>query len=362
MSGQLTAGGWRRWLLAAAALLAVTACADRPEPYRQESYVFGTRVEVSVANLPQAQAAPAVTAALAELDRMHNKLHAWQAGSDVVRLNQAFAAGRAAPVDAELAGLIRLAQDGERNSDGLFNPAIGRLVELWGFHADRFAPVAPPTAALRAVLALHPSTLDITVADGMARSRNPDVALDFGGLAKGWALDRVADILHRHGVRDALINIGGNVLALGEKAPGVRWKVGIQHPRDPRAMAVVALQPGEAMGTSGDYQRFFMLDGQRYCHLIDPRDGNARCRVQAVTVLVERGTDRGLRSDVASKPVYFAGAAGALRAAGRFGIQSVLLVDGEGGIHVSPAMAARLEWLIEPVHKSALVARAQEKP
>lgn len=348
-----------RLLLAVATLLALSACSARPEPYLEESYVFGTRVEVTVANLPSDRATPAVRAALADLDRLHRKLHAWQTGSDVVRLNRAFAAGQPAPVDGELAGLIRLAQDGEIRSGGLFNPAIGGLVETWGFHADSFAPVAPSADALRAGLARHPSTADITVADGVARSRNPAVALDFGGLAKGWALDRVAAILHRHGVRDALINIGGNVLALGEKAPGDPWKVGIQHPRDPRAMAVVVLRDGEAMGTSGDYQRYFLLNGQRYCHLIDPRTGDARCRVQAVTVLVDHGEQRGLRSDVASKPAYFSGPAGALRAAGRFGIQSVLLVDGDGTVYESPDMRKRLEWLIEPARLQTL---EQERP
>lgn len=348
-----------RLLLAAAVLSALSACGARPEPYREESYVFGTRVEVAVANLPPERAALAVRAALADLDRLHRKLHAWQAGSEVVRLNRAFAASQPAPVDAELASLIRLAQDGESRSGGLFNPAIGRLVEIWGFHADSFAPVAPSADVLRSALVRRPSTTDVTVVEGVARSRNPAVALDFGGLAKGWALDRVADILHRHGVRDALINIGGNVLALGEKAPDDPWKVGVQHPRDPRAMAVVALRAGEAMGTSGDYQRYFLLDGRRFCHLIDPRDGDARCRVQAVTVLVDRGEQRGLRSDVASKPVYFSGPAGALRAAGRFGIQSVLLVDGDGSVYVSRSMRERLKWLIEPVRLRIL---GQERP
>jgi thiamine biosynthesis lipoprotein len=98
------------------------------------------------------------------------------------------------------------------------------------------------------------------------------VALDFGGYLKGVALDRAADILRSQGVRNALINIGGNILALGYKE-GRKWRVGIQHPRRAGALATVELNDGEAIGTSGDYQRYFELDGKRYPHLLDPRTG-----------------------------------------------------------------------------------------
>ena len=341
-------------LLPSVVLPLLAACSAEPAPYKQESYVFGTRVELTVAGLPEAQARPAAAEALADLDRLHRKLHAWQPGSDLTRLNAAFAAGRSAPVDAELAELIRDGQAMEGQADGLFDPAIGRLVALWGFHADSFAPVVPDPAALAALLAARPSMADIRLEDGTVQSRNRAVALDFGGMAKGWALDRVAVILKRHGVRDALINIGGNVLALGEKSAGTPWKIGLQHPRQPEAMAVLSLKGGEAVGTSGDYQRYFDSGGRRHCHLIDPRDGDSDCRMQAATVLVEGGPDAGLRSDVATKPIYLAGPPAARRYAGRFGIRAVLVVDGQGQAWLSPAMAARLQWLRRPDKVAAL--------
>ena len=108
--------------------------------------------------------------------------------------------------------------------------------------------------------------------------------LDLGGYAKGYALDRAAELLRKQGIHNALINIGGNVLALGQH--GNRpWRVGIQHPRKPGALATLELHDGEAIGTSGDYQRYFMLGKVRYCHLIDPRSGYPMQGVQAVTVL-----------------------------------------------------------------------------
>ena len=107
---------------------------------------------------------------------------------------------------------------------------------------------------------------------GESRQSQPRVKLDLGGYAKGYALDRAAEILKSQGIHNALINIGGNVLALGTH--GTRpWRVGIQHPRKPGPLATLELRDGEAIGTSGDYQRYFELDGKRYCHLIDPRTG-----------------------------------------------------------------------------------------
>ena len=332
--------------LAVMLALLLAACTASPPPrYQQESYVFGTRVEVTVAGLPTEQAAPAVAAVLADLDRLHRKLHAWQPGSDLVRLNQAFASGQQAAVDAEMTELLQLAQDGEQRSQGRFNPAIGQLIQLWGFHADRYAARLPDEQARQALLAAAPSMADVELAGDQARSRNRAVAVDLGGLAKGWALDRSATILREHGVRQALVNIGGNVLALGEKAPGEPWRVGLQHPREPRAMAVIALRDGEALGTSGDYQRFFEVDGRRYCHLVNPADGTADCRREAVSVLVNTGERPGLRSDVATKSLYFAPAADLTRSAAAFGIGDFLLVDGEGRITLSESMARRVHWL-----------------
>ena len=122
-------------------------------------------------------------------------------------------------------------------------------------------------------------------------STNPAVQLDLGGYAKGYALDVAAAILQAHGVKNALVNIGGNVIALGTHGDRP-WRVGIQHPRKPGTLATLDLHDGEAIGTSGDYQRYFELDGKRYCHLIDPRTGHPAHGMQSVTVLIPRANMR----------------------------------------------------------------------
>jgi thiamine biosynthesis lipoprotein len=253
-------------LLVAAWLLA--AC-GQPEPWRQESYVFGTRVEVVVVGNEAERARSAIAAVLREFDRLHQNYHAWQP-SQLSALNSALAAGRPWPVEPELAALIRDAQQLTAQGEGLFDPGIGRLIALWGFQSEEFKAELPDPAALAAWQRERPGIADLEIgAENQVRSHKRLLALDFGGYLKGVALDRAAAILREQGIKDALINIGGNVIALGSK-DGRPWRVGIQHPRQPGPLATLELHDGEAIGTSGDYQRFFELAGKRYSHLLDP--------------------------------------------------------------------------------------------
>lgn len=326
-------------LLLAAALL--VACARAPALQQQEAYVFGTRVEVMVYGEPEEKARRALAAVLQEFDRLHRAYHAWQP-SELTALNDAIAGGETAAVSPELAAMLKDAQGIAAAGEGLFDPAIGRLVRLWGFQSDEFKSVLPPRQEIEALVRAAPRMADLIIEGGRVASRNPAVMLDLGGYAKGYALDRAVRILREQGVANALVNIGGNVMALGSKGPQP-WRVGIQDPRGPAALASLPLHDGEAIGTSGDYQRYFELDGERYCHLIDPRAGYPVMHTRAVTVLVSGGQRAGTLSDAASKPLFVAGAADWRRLAGKLGIDQALRVDGDGSIEVTPALRQRLE-------------------
>jgi FAD:protein FMN transferase len=329
-----------RTFIALAATLLLTACAP-DAPVSRESYVFGTRVEVLVWGQGKDAAETAIAEVLREFDRLHRTYHAWEP-SELYALNQDIAAGKPHKVSPELAGLIRESQALSAQGDHLFDPGIGNLVALWGFHSDEFKPVLPDPAKLAELKQAHPSIADLTLDGDVVTSRNRAVALDFGGYLKGVALDRAAAILRAKGIHNALINIGGNVMALGSKG-GVPWRVGIQHPRAPAPLATLELRDGEAIGTSGDYQRFFELGGRRYCHLIDPRSGEPSSGTQAVTVLVPAGEKAGMFSDESSKPLFIAGADWP-RLAAAAGQRQVLRIDAEGKIQVTAAMRARLTF------------------
>ena len=334
-----------RLFLVALLALTIAACGRTPLQ-EQQAYVFGTRVEVLVVSADPEQGRQAIAAVLREFDRLHRAYHAWQA-SELMVLNAALAKGQAQPVTPELAAFVQEAQALSQQGDHLFDPGIGQLIKLWGFQADEFKAELPAAADIKAWLESKPSIADISIDGTTIRSRNPKVALDFGGYLKGVALDRAAAILRAQGINNALINIGGNVMALGSKE-GKKWRVGIQHPRQPGPLATVMLDDGEAIGTSGDYQRYFEIDGRRYAHLLDPRSAYPAEHTQAVTVLIPAGPKAGTLSDAASKPIFIAGPDGWRDMARKMEVGLVLRVDRSNRIFVTEALRQRLEFIGAP--------------
>ena len=326
--------------IALAAILLLTACGKEPL-YQEQGYVFGTLVDVSIYGEDEARARQATSDVLHEFQRLHDMLHAWQP-SELSELNAAFAKSESKAISPELETMLQDAAQLSQQSQGTFNPAIGELVELWGFHANEFKPVQPDETQIAQLVANNPQMGDIAFGQGKAQSRNPAVQLDLGGYAKGYALDRAAILLKQRGIQHALINIGGNILALGQHGKRA-WRVGIQHPRKSGALATLELHDGEAIGTSGDYQRYFESGGKRYCHLIDPRSGYPVQGVQAVTV-VTRGARAGVLSDVASKPLFIAGTGGWRAAVQQMDLSEAMLVDAQGVIHLTATLQKRLEF------------------
>lgn len=324
-----------------------------PEVYVQGTYVFGTRVQLALYGVPLKQAQQDATAVFTHFQVMHRSMHAWQP-SELTRLNQSIAAGEPFQASTELAQLLRSAQQLSLETQGLFDPAIGRLIRLWGFQADQFDVKPPSRETVERETALRPRIADLTISPtGVVTSSNRAVAIDFGGYAKGWSLDDAAAILRQRGVENALIDVGGNVLAMGSKG-GTPWQVGIQDPRKAGALATLDLRDGEAIGTSGDYRRFFESNGVRYCHILDPRTGFPATQSESVTILVKPGPHAGALSDGASKPPFIAGSAQAMSLARKIGVEAVLLVDAQGRVWASAPMAARLRFTDPSLHPAQL--------
>jgi thiamine biosynthesis lipoprotein len=323
----------------------LTGCGKEPL-YQEQSYVFGTLVEVSIYGEDEARAKQLARRVFTEFDRLHHTLHAWKPGA-LTAINSVLAKSPArTTITPELAAIIRHATAVAEQSDELFNPAIGKLVGLWGFHSDEFLPVTPDAGAITRIVSARPAMRDVVIVGNEIYSKNPEVQLDFGGYAKGYALDNAATYLRSQGVKNALINIGGNIMALGKHGRRA-WRVGIQHPRKPAAIATLELEDGEAIGTSGDYQRYFMREGRRYCHIIDPRTGLPAQGVQAATVVIPAGSHAGALSDAASKPLFIEGVKGWNKAAENLGVHQAMLIDERGEVYVTRALDKRLEFLEE---------------
>lgn len=330
--------------------LLLAGCGKEPL-YQEQAYVFGTQVDVTVYGADEAKARQAIVLVMHEFQRLHDELHAWKP-SELSDLNLAIAQGKGKSVPPELAAMLKDAAHVSAQSDGLFNPAIGGLIQTWGFQADDFKVVLPDEKKIAALVKMNPQMSDLAFNSLVVKSRNRSVKLDLGGYAKGYALDRAAAILREQGIHNALINIGGNVMALGTHGSRA-WRVGIQHPRKSAPLATLELHDGEAIGTSGDYQRYFELDGKRYCHLIDPRTGYPVQGVQAVTILT-RGEHAGLQSDASSKPLFIAGTQGWIAAARKMHLDEALLVDAEGVVHLTAAMQKRLKFTEESTRREVV--------
>ncbi len=354
-----------RYLALILALL-LSAC-DKAPPYHSQSYVFGTLVDISIYGLSDERAAMLANHVQQDFQNLHGRLHAWKPlsanqPSELAELNLAIAQGQSLTVQPDLAVMLKEAQQLSAKSDGLFNPAIGHLIGVWGFQRDEFSPLPIATQAINKWLQAKPSMADMVIDGDRVYSQNPAVKLDLGGYAKGYALDRAAAYFRQQGVKHALINIGGNIIAIGQHGDKP-WRVGIQHPRLPNAIATLDLADGWAIGTSGDYQRYFMQDGKRYCHIIDPRTAYPATHMQSVTVLVPPQApghaQAGVLSDVASKPLFIAGVAQSHRYAEVFGLQDYLLIDDKAAIFVTSGLAKKLHWLVSPVKFTTLNPHAQ---
>ena len=326
------------------------ASCDKVPLYNTQSYVFGTLVDISIYGETELAAQEISNQIIRDFQALHNRLHAWRP-SELKSLNRAFALGKTpVTIKPDLAAMITDATRLSVQSNGAFNPAIGGLIQAWGFQQDEFKPIEIDDNKLKNLVETNPQMADIVIENGKAFSNNPHVQLDFGGYAKGYALDLAIINLRKLGVKNALINIGGNIIALGKHGDKL-WRVGIQHPRKPNAIAVLNLESGWAIGTSGDYQRYFDLNGKRYCHIINPATGYPVQGTQAVTVLIPPQANAGVMSDVASKPIFIANADSRAEAAKSMGVDNFLIIESTDKIWVSSAMAKRIAWLDKDVAK-----------
>lgn len=337
--------------------LLITSCFKEPL-YHSQSYVFGTLVDISIYGESDERATQLASHITQTFQSLNDRLHAWKPISktqlsELGELNAAFAVGKPVAISPELAAILKDASALSKQSLGLFNPSIGQLIGTWGFQHDEFQPVNVDAAQIQALVKAAPAMGDIVLERNQAYSKNPAVKLDLGGYAKGYALDIAAGYLRSQGVKHALINIGGNIIALGQHGDKP-WRVGIQHPRNPNAIATLDLKDGWAIGTSGDYQRYFMLNGKRYCHIIDPRSGYPVQHTQAVTVLIPPGKSAGVLSDVASKPIFIAAPPDKAEAAAGMGVTHYMVIDAAAHIAASKSMAQQLHWANSDVKFSTL--------
>jgi thiamine biosynthesis lipoprotein len=332
----------RRWLAAYVlpVCLLFAGCADKPQDIHQSLFIFGTLVDITVHGTPEEQAETAIAEVDDDFQRMHREWHAWKPGGELVELNRRLAAGETTTVSDFLLPLLLQARTLSVQSDGLFNPAIGRLIALWGFQSDEPPPGPPPSAAsIETLVAGKPDMQSLVIEGNRVSSVNPLVQLDLGGFAKGYALNRAIARLHSHGVDNAIVNAGGDLCVSGRHGDRP-WQIGIRHPQGDGVIAALAVANGECVRTSGNYERYREYEDVRYAHILDPRTGWPVRHVASATVI---HADGGV-ADAAATALTVAGPEDWQRIARRMGLVYVMLVDEAGTVYLSPAMAQRIQF------------------
>ncbi|HKJ17848.1 MAG TPA: FAD:protein FMN transferase [Xanthomonadales bacterium] len=322
----------RAFPLLLALVLAASACV-RNDDQRAEFFVFGTLLEVQLPGT-DADTANEIFALLQfEFQRMHGEWHAWEM-SELVRLNSALQSGETTLTTPDILYLIQRSQELEQSSKGRFNPAIGKLIALWGFHTSEFPIMGPPpdSREIEALTDRSPSSLDIVVAGENVRSENPYVQLDFGGVAKGYAVDLAIRIIRQSGIDSAIVNAGGDMRTLGDNA-GKPWKVGVQEPAGGFAGGI-EVNGDYAVFTSGNYTRFRQDAEQRYPHILDPQTGWPVNSVASATVIANDGTT----ADAAATAIMVAGLKDWPEVASAMGILAAMVIDESGEIYATQAM------------------------
>lgn len=263
---------------------------------------MGTMLRALVWDLDPGSAATVLREVRAAATLVDSLMSNYRPDSDVSRVNRSAGNGEWIAVAPGTFEVLTASIEYARTSSGAFDPTVGPLVDVWGFYRERGnVPAASALDSARALVGWR--LIEIDAARRRVRLPRAGMRLDFGAIAKGYAVDLALEAARAAGAGRAMIDLGGNIGVLGPAPEGSAWPLGLSHPRDPEApFAVVHVERG-ALATSGDYERFFLHDGVRYAHLLDPRTGWPVQGVASVAVLAPTG----IASDALSTMLFVLG-------------------------------------------------------
>ena len=306
---------------------------EAPSPLTRTQMLMGTVVEIRVLDDGAGRYRQAVSAAFAEMLRIEKLMSPHLPESDISRIS---AATKPVEVSAETLEVLQTALLVAAASDGAFDAGLGRLIRLWGFAEGE--PALPSADAITLALeGVGPNSLKIE-ADKIHKLF-PRLAVDLGGVAKGYAIDRAIDILAAAGIKHATVNAGGDMRLLGDRS-GSLWRIGIQHPRQPGQILASLNLADRAVVTSGDYERTFEQEGVRYHHILDPRSGYPAAGCQSVTVVARKAA----YADAMATAVFVLGPERGLFLLQNSPRAEGMIVAADGSVKVSTGLQEVIVW------------------
>jgi len=315
-----------------------------PRLVERAAQSMGTELRLTAWTTNEAGAQAAFDAVFLECDRLEGLLSNWREGSDVQRINAA--AGRqTVPVGKEIRELLHTGRQISEWTDGKFDLTWGALSGLWKFdyqNQDGSIPDRGEVDRRRKLIDYRELEVDDTA--GTAFLRKAGMIVHLGGVGKGYAVDRARDILRERGFHDFMIQFGGDMYVAGHS--GERsWRLGIQDPRGPadRIFATIDLSDS-TFSTSGDYERFFIKDGRRYHHILDPATGEPSQGSRSVTIITKSATI----ADGLSTGVFVLGPEKGMALIERLPDVEGVIVGSDNKVRVSSGLEGRLMLLAQP--------------
>jgi len=333
---------------AACATIAIAiffAACQPAEIETRKLFAFGTIVTLQFPDASNEQIDAAVNEVEYEFMILDIDWYPWvkpqtQMAGKLFGVNKGIANGWTMDVDPPLAELIRRASEIERLSGGRFNAATGRLSRLWGLADPTNPPDAlPKSTDIEALLDAGISSRFLDWDGNTLSSRSRDIEIDLGGIAKGALLSVAANIIRQHRINNAIVDIGGDLTVIG-RIHGRPARIGIRSPSKKGVVAWLEVSDGETVVTSGDYERYIEVDGQRYQHILDPRSGYPVSHTSTVTV-IHRDP---VLADAAATALVVGGIAEFDALCADLGLSEALIIDSAGDLRLTSAMEKRVKW------------------
>lgn len=328
--------------------LACASCADpvpARHPVERSRLAMGSQLRVLVWTTSDATAGAAIEQVFREFARLESLLSVWQPGSDVVRINDA--AGREpVAVSRDTLAVLEAAAQASEWTGGKFDITFGALADIWKFDHDQDNRVPDQQAIAARLPLVDHRRVQVDRAAGTAFINQPGTRIHLGGIGKGYGVDRAAAILRERGFADFLIQSGGDLYVAGRNGV-TAWTLGIADPRGPAGGSFATVDLGDGtLSTSGDYERFFIKDGIRYHHLIDPDRGTPATGARSVTIV----TDSAMLADVLSTGVFILGPAEGMALVERLPKVEGVIVTAGNQVLVSSGLKGRVTLTAPPTN------------
>jgi thiamine biosynthesis lipoprotein len=323
-------------IILVAFILLVPGCARSGfKTVQKTEPIMGTDVTITVVARSEKEGEASIDAGMAELRRLDAMMSLYKDTSEITRVNRA-AGKNPVKVSPEMIEVVERAVEVSRLTGGVFDVTVGPLVVLWQMRLkEGKVPTDQEIARVRPLVNYNNIIIDKKASTLFLKK--PGMIMDLGGI-KGYMTDRAADAVRKQGIQDGIIAVAGDIRVMGKRDDGSLWRIGVQHPREPDKVLAVLDLSNKYISTSGDYERYKIIQKKRYHHIIDPRTGRPSQGVISVTLI----GDRGSLIDPLAKAPFILGPTEGLKIVSKAGAEAII-VDDQGKIYMTDGVRMFLD-------------------